>query len=306
MQDIQRARILAAVLQACGEGGLRGLSVSWIVGRAGVSRRTFYELFADLEDCLLAAFEHSVARLSELVLPAFEAERRWRDRLRAALLALLEALDQDFTLARLVLVESLAAGPLVRERRQRALVPVVAAIHDGHREMKPGATQPSLVIAEGLAGAVTGVLHTRLLRRDPEPLVRLANPLMSLIVLPYLGPSATRMELRRPVPRAQPATGPPPASAAEEADPLRKLGMRITYRTLRVLHAVANSPGASNRAAGEQAGIADQGQISKLLSRLQGLGLISNDRDAEGKPARGMPNAWRLTELGERLLRLGR
>jgi hypothetical protein len=78
-------------------------------------------------------------------------------------------------------------------------------------------------------------------------------------------------------------------------DPLRELDMRLTYRTVRVLRSVAASPGSSNRVVADGAGIADQGQISKLLRRLQGLGLIEN---VGADPARGEPNAWTLTQRG--------
>jgi DNA-binding MarR family transcriptional regulator len=75
--------------------------------------------------------------------------------------------------------------------------------------------------------------------------------------------------------------------------------MRLAYRTVRVLMAVAASPGSSNREIGLGAGMEDQGQISKLLARLQRLELIDNSRAA----ARGAPNAWCLTEQGWRVQR---
>ncbi len=82
---------------------------------------------------------------------------------------------------------------------------------------------------------------------------------------------------------------------AGRADPLRDLEMRLTYRTVRVLMAVAAPPGGSNRQVADVSGIADQGQISKLLARLHGLGLIENT----GAPAtRGAPNSWVLTDRG--------
>ena len=71
--------------------------------------------------------------------------------------------------------------------------------------------------------------------------------------------------------------------------------MRLTYRTVRVLCAIADHPSASNREVASAAGIADQGQISKLLARLQSLGLIRNE--GLGQP-RGAPNAWGLTAKG--------
>ncbi len=71
--------------------------------------------------------------------------------------------------------------------------------------------------------------------------------------------------------------------------------MRLTYRTVRVLMAVAEQPGSSNRAVGTRAGTPDQGQISKLLARLHNLDLIDNTTTG---PARGAPNAWTLTTRG--------
>ena len=120
-----------------------------------------------------------------------------------------------------------------------------------------------------------------------------------MIVLPYLGPAAARREGARPVPLAPPASAPPTISGhGTGGDPLRDIPMRLTYRTARVLQAAAAHPGASNRLLGEHADIYDQGQISKLLGRLKGLGLLQN---AGAGQAKGEPNAWRLTALGERV-----
>lgn len=71
--------------------------------------------------------------------------------------------------------------------------------------------------------------------------------------------------------------------------------MRLTYRTLMVLSAIATRPGSSNREIADGAGVSDQGQISKLLGRLERLGLIENTGLGHIK---GEPNAWRLTHKG--------
>ena len=75
--------------------------------------------------------------------------------------------------------------------------------------------------------------------------------------------------------------------------------MRMTYRTARVLGGVAEHPGASNRLLSNYAEISDQGQVSKLLARLERLGLLRN----EAEHGRGEANAWRLTPKGESLAR---
>jgi DNA-binding MarR family transcriptional regulator len=81
-------------------------------------------------------------------------------------------------------------------------------------------------------------------------------------------------------------------------DPLAGVPMRLTYRTALVLGCIADRPGASNRVIGDQAGVSDQGQISKLLARLERLGLAINTGDGH---LRGEPNAWRLTPKGVRV-----
>lgn len=71
--------------------------------------------------------------------------------------------------------------------------------------------------------------------------------------------------------------------------------MRLTYRTMRALVAIAEHPGASNREVASASGIVDQGQISKLLSRLERLALIENHG---GGQLHGLSNAWYLTARG--------
>jgi hypothetical protein len=121
---------------------------------------------------------------------------------------------------------------------------------------------------------------------------------MSAIVLPYLGGSAAQKELHRPAPSLK------TSERAGHGDPLEGLDMRITYRTVRALIAIASTPGASNREIATAAGIADQGQISKLLTRLEHLGLVCNEGSGHAK---GAPNAWALTTRGldvERAIRI--
>lgn len=290
IRDIQRARVLAATFEVVAERGVANVSVTHVVARAGVSRRTFYEQFVNREDCILAAFEDAAGLLTARVLAAYERAGTWRERIRAALLELLELLDKEPSIGRLLIVESLAAGPRVLGRRGRALARASAAIDEGCREARAGSA-PMQLTAEGVVGGVLAVLHGRLTERKPGRMTTLVNPLMSMIVLPYLGPATARRELSRPLPRI----GDGAATRHTGHNPLEHLDMRLTYRTVCVLSAVAEHPGASNRTIGTEAGMSDQGQISKLLARLQKLGLIVND----GEPAPGAPNAWTLTKLGE-------
>jgi AcrR family transcriptional regulator len=288
--EIQRARILTAMVQEISERGAANVSVAHVVARSGVSRRTFYEIFDDREDCFLAAFDDALGSVAAVVVPAHEGPGSWQARIRVALTALLETLEHDPATARLLIVESLAAGPRALERRQGVLAQIMPVIERGSIADRPGGLVPSALVAEGVVGGVLSVLHARLVEQSRDSLLDLLGPLMGMIVLPYLGPAAGRREIQRPVPKR------PAATIAARSDPLQDLPMRFTYRTMRVLMSVAEQPGCSNRAIGERAGIGDQGQASKLLARLHRLDLIENQG---GDPARGEPNAWTLTNTGQ-------
>jgi AcrR family transcriptional regulator/DNA-binding MarR family transcriptional regulator len=314
--EIQRARIVGAMVEVVLELGAANVTVAHVVGRAGVSRRTYYDIFTDREDCFLAALDDAVERIAAVVVPAYQGEdparegargarggdgarqaqrarrprRAWRERVRAALIELLGMFEADPGLGRFVVVESLAAGPRALALRNRALSRAIAAVDEGR-----AGSGPSPLTAEGVVGAVSSILYARLAVEEGGSLVELTGPLMGMIVLPYLGKAAAARELARPV---------PPVRASVQHGgvgyPFHELGMRLTYRTLRVLDAVAPNPDASNRQIADTAGIADQGQISKLLARLARLGLIDN---APGASAKGLSNKWRLTEKGRGIQR---
>jgi len=297
---IQRARLLAALVEVVHERGVAGLTVAHVVERAGVSRRTFYELFESCEECFLAAFEDAVAQIAARVAPAYRGDGRWRERIRTALVELLSFCEEQPLLARVVFVESAAAGARVLARRDEAQRPLVAAI-DAGREQSVRATKPGPLTAECVVGGASTVLSARLAASAAgaggrPDLLSLAGRLMSMIVLPYLGAAAARGELERAAPRpASRARGEQPSPS----DPFKAAGMRLTYRTVRVLSAIAEHPGASNRLIAAAANVSDQGQISKLLARLARAGMVANAGLGAGA---GAPNAWTLTDSGRRVV----
>lgn len=290
--DIQRARMIVAMAEVA-EQGAANVTVAQVVARSGVSRRTFYEVFEDRDDCFLATFDDALAQAAERVVPAYRPADPWRKRIRAGLVALLRFLDEEPFLGRLLIAEALAAGPGALQRRQRVVERLVAVVDEGRTEAKAVVSAPPLT-AEGIVGAVLSLIHTRMLTSRSQPLLPLVNQLMAMVVLPYLGVAASRRELEHPMPDE----APPRLRAGY--DPLNELGMRLTYRTVRVLMAIGSHPGASNRKVGDIAGVPDPGQISKLLSRLYQLGLIEK---GGAERARGEPNAWQLTGQGEQVQR---
>lgn len=300
-EELQRARVERAMAEEmAAREDPHAVTVADVMARAGVSRRAFYELYADREACFLAAFESGLALAAEEMYVVYSRQARWQDGVRAALAALLELLEREPALARLCVVYALGGGRQVLQRRMEA-IEVLREFVDRGRLEAHGRVEPPEVAAEGVVGAVLAVLHTRLVasRGDrPQRLTELVGPLMNLVLLPYMGAAKASRELTRLT--SAPAAG---RAYTGELEP-GGAGMRVTYRTARVLRAISERPGASNREVAEQAGIVDQGQISRLLRRLESLGLVANQGVGTGGSAtRGTANAWVLTARGEQLQR---
>lgn len=292
--DLQRQRLLTAMASVAHRDGLSGVTVSKVLEIARVGRRSFYEIFDDREDCLLAVFDHAVSLARERARPAYEAEHGWADRLRAGLLALLDFFDEEPELACVCFVHSFAGGPELLARRAK-LLGELTRIVDAGCDARTTTSEISPLTAEGVLGALLSVVHTRILQADHERLSNLLNPLMAIVVLPYLGGRGAKRELSRPRPTAV-HVGPQSGSA----DPLQGMKIRMTYRTGCVLAAIAEAPGASNREVAQAAGVKDPGQISKLLARLEGLELLHNGGAGQ---AEGSTNSWTLTAKGCALAR---
>lgn len=115
----QRTRLLEAAGRAVADKGYAAATIDDIVRGAGVSKKTFYEHFADKLDCFLAAYEAASDELFEHVRAAQDAEADWVDRTRAGIHAYLRWVAAEPALARVFLIEIAAAGPEALERRER-------------------------------------------------------------------------------------------------------------------------------------------------------------------------------------------
>ena len=300
--EIQRSRLLAAAVGAVDELGYADTTVTDVTSRARVSRRTFYELFSSREECLIAVLEDVVALIATDVAHAGVEGLPWRERLRTGLWAILAFLDREPALARVCVIQALRGGPEVLRRREELLAGLAVAVDEGRTE-GTRAEQCTPLTAEGVVGAAFTIVYARLLRGERKPLTGLLGELMGMIVLPYMGVAAARREQSRPAPGVSRvrdgAVSGRVTPARAVGDPLEGVSMRLTYRTARVLEGVAELPGASNRAVAERAGIHDPGQVSKLLARLERLGLLANTSEGHAK---GEPNAWSLTPKGSRVV----
>jgi AcrR family transcriptional regulator len=291
--EFQRERIVAATIIVACEHGVHATTVSRVIARAGISRRTFYDLFGDRGDCLCAAFEQIAADVGERVADAYRADGRWIGRVRASLTAALEYFDEQPALAQLCFVQATAAGAQTLARRAELIDSLSSALDAGYNAERPERRLAS-PISHGVVGGLFELLHVQLVRAPQERLIARRSELMATVALPYLGLAASHRELARPTPAAT------DSSPRQRRDVLPvRAGVRLTYRTRCVLSVVADRPGLSNREISDLAGITDQGQISKLLTRLAELDLLENVGAGQ---ALGRANAWRLAARGTQLM----
>ena len=191
MGEIQRARLLTAAVEVVSELGYGGMSTARVSAvRVSRGRRSM-----SCSQTAKTAFSRS--SMTRLPVAALLARRRrggrggWREQVRAGLSTLLQFIGDEPGLGALLIVDALSAGPRVLARRAQGLETLTRIVDQGRGEVKTGRGRHRLT-AEGVVGAVLSVLHARMLERDGRPLVELLNPLMAIIVLPYLGPGRRR------------------------------------------------------------------------------------------------------------------
>jgi len=193
---VQRERLIAAMLRAAAELGYRGTNVQDVIERAGVSRPTFYEHFANKEDCFLAAFDITAARLRKRISTAAEkGGGEWRSRLRFGLETLLHFVSTEPEAARTLIVEARAASADAVMRRDALLDEFAVCIDSQVRPHLADAPPHSPITSAGIVGGCEALLYSRLNKGELDDLDSLLPSMMYFLVLPYGGPEAAGEEL---------------------------------------------------------------------------------------------------------------
>lgn len=194
--ESQRNRIHQAMIEVVSERGYAETRVVDVIGVAGVSRKTFYELFDSKEDCFLAAYDVLLGNLLDEASNAFESKpgAPWADRIAAALEALLVHMAAHPDEARFAIVEVLAAGPRALARRDAALRQFTGFLESGRSETSvelPGITSLAL------AGGINELLYSEILHGAAARLPSRLPDLMFWVTLPFLGPEAATAQRER-------------------------------------------------------------------------------------------------------------
>ncbi|MEA2311184.1 MAG: hypothetical protein QOE28_1152 [Solirubrobacteraceae bacterium] len=193
-QDQQRARLFAAAAAVFARTGYADATAEAIAREAGMSKATFYEHFANKEDCILALFDASTEVVLAAMRHAGEADLDGdpRERIRVTTEAFLRTLEQFPNEAQTLLVEIVGAGPRAMTRRDRALDAVAAYMDDLNRSDHARGAAPRFASSHdafAIAGAVVELASRQIRTGRPERISELA-PIVERLALGLLAEDA--------------------------------------------------------------------------------------------------------------------
>lgn len=180
----QRARLISSMIETVAELGYGKATIAKVIEAAKISRRTFYETFADKEDCYRAAYEASFEYLRDQALRA--GDEGWPGSVRAGLEGLLESLAAHPQLASFFLVSPASVGDEIASRHHLAMRELVEALISG--APKTSATQVAAETrVEALAGGLSRLTAMKVNAGKSDELPALLPDLVELFLRPYVG-----------------------------------------------------------------------------------------------------------------------
>ena len=182
----QRERMLLATAELVAERGYQKTTIELIAKTARVALVTFYEQFANKEECFLAAFDESVEAATQVFAELVEPEQPWVDRVSSGLEVFLEMVVAEPARAKLCLVESQAAGSAALARYQGMLERIGPKLREG-RELNPRASRLPEGLEVAIAGGLAWLVYQRLVAGRAEELKGLLPEMLQVTLTPYVG-----------------------------------------------------------------------------------------------------------------------
>jgi AcrR family transcriptional regulator len=197
----QRERLLSSILEVVAEKGYPETTVADVIDRAGVSRATFYQLFADKEECFLVMYRELTELTVSYVQRAYDSAAAWPERIEAGLAALLRFLSANSAIAKVAIIDALAAGEKARLHYREAVRAFVPFVEGGRSVSESNLPIPPTVALV----VVGGIMHTvfeHVAGGRGDDLNRLLPDLVFMTTAPYLGPERA-LELKLGAERAR-------------------------------------------------------------------------------------------------------
>jgi AcrR family transcriptional regulator len=281
----QRDRLVAAMGELTAEVGASTVGVHHVCQRAGISRRTFYDVYADRDACFLDAIGEAQRRLVARVADAVaQAGAEWEDRVVAAARTTVATLCADRVLGHLCVVAPLAAGPDALALRRATMDEIAKLLGPPPQVDVPA----DLVLAAALGGVWELLRH---FLTDDVAEYQVTTAAINALLAPFVG-------RRRAAVRAQ-APGDAVAFVTRWTPSVPETGatsVMLTELTRQTLQYLAAHPGATNVDVARAIDVRHESQMSRHLGRLESAGIVVRRKE-------GRSNAWRLTTRGEEAAR---
>ncbi len=175
----QRLRMYGAMIEAVATSGYGRTSVKQVVTLAGVSRRAFYEQFANKQECFLATLDRIAVQAMSRIAAAYRStEGPLEQRLGAALATFAEVVELDPKGSRLMLVDAPSAGPAGRERLTETLTAFERRFAASFARAADTAPLPEPV-ARAIVGGIRRATFVRLLEHRTDEMAGLVEHMLS-------------------------------------------------------------------------------------------------------------------------------
>lgn len=181
----QRGRLLTSFVELAAEKGYNAVTIADIVSRAGTAKRTFYEHFADKQDCFIQAFDVAGGAIITEIVRAGDESDDPIERIEVGVRAYLDAMQQMPYFARLFLTESLAAGPEIAARWVgwiELLADGLVRWRDESRQKHPEVPALTRRQAVGVISALNELVRFEILKNDVAAVASIADELVDLAV----------------------------------------------------------------------------------------------------------------------------
>jgi AcrR family transcriptional regulator len=182
----QRERLLAATAQAVAAQGYGRTNVADIIAAAGVSRRTFYEHFADKEECFFAAYEAIVLLVFRAVEEAYSTPDDWPHKVSSGIEALVGFVVNEPEFARMFFLEAPAAGAAARVHRDRVMALFAQFLEPG-RELPAREIEVPQMAIQLLVGGLYEIIYSRLMRDERQQLQDDLPDMVYCALVPFTG-----------------------------------------------------------------------------------------------------------------------
>ena len=187
-----RERLIDAVTRVATEGGFQELDSEQVARAAGLPVDQFYRHFDNVDQCVLAAFDQFLERLSDHIGEACEGTDDWPEKVRATIDAGFEFITELEPVTRLFAVDAVRTGPAGLERKIASIDRAALRLRHG-RLLYPEAAGLPDATERALVAGVVMLATTYVLGEDGSGLSEIQAEAVEMVLAPYIGIDRARL-----------------------------------------------------------------------------------------------------------------